>query len=61
MTLRAAGLSLSLTWFVLVASAPRAQNATPDPAVFQSQVFPVFEAAKCSGCHSPSGVASVCV
>ena len=25
---------------------------------FQSQVFPVFEAAKCSGCHAASGVAS---
>jgi hypothetical protein len=42
----------------LAASAPRAQNAGPDPAFFQSQVFPVFEAAKCSGCHTSSGVAS---
>ena len=58
MTFRIAGLTLALTVFVLAASAPRAQNAAPDPAVFQAEVFPVFEAAKCSGCHSPSGVAS---
>ena len=58
MRLRIAGLALALIVFVLVASTPRAQNAAPDPAFFQSQVFPVFEAGKCSGCHSPSGVAS---
>ena len=60
MRFRIASLSLALTVFVVVASTPRAQNATPapDPVFFQSQVFPVFEAAKCSGCHSPSGVAS---
>jgi len=58
MTFRIASLSLAFTLFVLVASAPRAQTAAPDPVFFQTQVFPVFEAAKCSGCHSPSGVAS---
>ncbi len=58
MTLRIAGWSLALIVFVPVASAPRAQNAAPDSVFFQTQVFPVFEAAKCSGCHSPSGVAS---
>ncbi len=58
MTFRIAGLSLALTLFVLAASAPRAQNTVPDPVIFQSEVFPVFEAAKCGGCHSPSGVAS---
>ncbi len=55
---RIAGLLLALTVVIVAASAPRAQNATPDPVFFQSQVFPVFEAAKCSGCHSSSGVAS---
>jgi len=58
MRFRLASLSLALTVLVLVAATPRAQNAAPDPAFFQSQVFPVFEAAKCSGCHAPSGVAS---
>ncbi len=60
MRFRIASLSLALIVFVVVASTPRAQNTapTPDPTFFQSQVFPVFEAAKCSGCHSPSGVAS---
>ena len=42
----------------MAAPRPQAQNGAPDPVFFQSQVFPVFEAAKCSGCHSPSGVAS---
>ena len=54
MKVRVAGLSLASILIVLVASTPRAQNAAPDPAFFQTQVFPVFEAAKCSGCHSPS-------
>ena len=58
MTFRTAGFALAVTLFALVTSAPRAQNTAPDPVFFQSQVFPVFEAAKCSGCHSPSGVAS---
>jgi Protein of unknown function (DUF1592)/Protein of unknown function (DUF1588)/Protein of unknown function (DUF1595)/Protein of unknown function (DUF1587)/Protein of unknown function (DUF1585) len=58
MRYRIAGVSLVLTVFALVVSVPRAQTAAPDPVFFQSQVFPVFEAAKCSGCHSPSGVAS---
>ena len=60
MTVRIAGLSLALILFVSMMSAPRplAQGSAPDPVFFQSQVFPVFEAAKCSGCHSASGVAS---
>ena len=60
MTVRIAGLSLALIVFVSVMSAPRpqAQSGAPDPVFFQSQVFPVFEAAKCSGCHAASGVAS---
>jgi hypothetical protein len=60
MTFRLAGLSLALFVFVSMMSAtrPAAQSSAPDPVFFQTQVFPVFEAAKCSGCHSPSGVAS---
>ena len=60
MTVRLAGLSLALLLFVSMMAVPRpaAQSAAPDPVFFQTQVFPVFEAAKCSGCHSPSGVAS---
>jgi len=60
MTVRIAGLSLALMLFVSMMAAPRpqAQSGAPDPVVFQSQVFPVFEAAKCSGCHAASGVAS---
>src|SRR5688572_15320608 len=61
MTVRIAGLSLALMLFVSMMAAPRPQAqgpGAPDPAVFQSQVFPVFEAAKCSGCHAASGVAS---
>ena len=60
MTVRLAGLSLALILFVsmMAASRPKAQSAAPDPVFFQSQVFPVFEAAKCSGCHAASGVAS---
>ena len=60
MTFRFAGLSLASILFALIVAAPRpeAQTAAPDPAFFQTQVFPVFEAAKCSGCHSSSGVAS---
>src|SRR5687767_11748505 len=60
MTARLAGVSLALILFVSMMSAtrPAAQSGAPDPVFFQTQVFPVFEAAKCSGCHSPSGVAS---
>src|SRR5687768_5257165 len=60
MTVRIAGFSLALILFVSMMAAPRpqAQSSALDPVFFQSQVFPVFEAAKCSGCHSPSGVAS---
>ena len=73
MTVRLAGLSLALMLFVSMMAAPRSKAQTtppqrgsrvggpggaPDPVFFQSQVFPVFEAAKCSGCHAPSGVAS---
>jgi hypothetical protein len=60
MTVRLAGLSLALILFVSMMAGPRtqAQASAPDPAFFQSQVFPVFEAAKCSGCHTASGVAS---
>jgi hypothetical protein len=43
---------------MMAAPGPQAQSGAPDPAFFQSQVFPVFEAAKCSGCHTASGVAS---
>jgi hypothetical protein len=60
MIVRIAGLSLALMLFVSMMSAPRpqAQSASPDPAFFELQVFPVLEAAKCSGCHAASGVAS---
>jgi hypothetical protein len=60
MTVRHAGLLLAFVLFVsmMAATRPAAQSGTPDPVFFQTQVFPVFEAAKCSGCHSPSGVAS---
>ena len=60
MTVRIAGFSLALMLFVSMMAAPRpqAQSGAPDPVFFQAQVFPVFEAAKCSGCHAPSGVAS---
>jgi hypothetical protein len=60
MTVRIAGFSLAAILIGLIAAAPRphAQSAAPDPVFFQTQVMPVFEAAKCSGCHSSSGVAS---
>ena len=60
MTARLASGSLALSLFVamMAATRPAAQSGAPDPVFFQTQVFPVFEAAKCSGCHSPSGVAS---
>jgi len=60
MTVRLAGLSLALMLFVSMMAAPRpqAQASAPDPVFFQSQVFPVLEAANCSGCHAASGVAS---
>ena len=60
MTVRLAGLSLALMLFgsMMAAPRPQAQASAPDPVFFQSQVFPVFEAAKCSGCHTASGVAS---
>ena len=55
-----AGFSLAAVLVAVIASAPRpqAQSAAPDPVFFQTQVMPVFEAAKCSGCHTSSGVAS---
>ncbi len=60
MTVRIAGLSLAAILVALIASAPHphAQSAAPDPVFFETQVMPVFEAAKCSGCHTSSGVAS---
>ena len=60
MTFRIAGLSLAAILIGLLVSAPhpQAQGAVPDPVFFQTQVMPVFEAAKCSGCHTSSGVAS---
>jgi hypothetical protein len=58
MTFRIASLSLAFVVFVVVASAPRAQGGAPDPTFFQTDVFPLFEAARCGGCHSSSGVAS---
>jgi hypothetical protein len=60
MIVRLAGLSLALILFVsmMAVSRPQAQSGAPDPVFFESQVFPVFEAAKCSGCHAASGVAS---
>ncbi len=55
-----AGSSLAFMVIVSMMSAPRpqAQTGAPDPVFFQTQVFPVFEAAKCGGCHAASGVAS---
>jgi hypothetical protein len=60
MTFRIAGFSLAAILAGFIASAPRphAQSPAPDVVFFQTQVMPVFEAAKCSGCHSSSGVAS---
>ena len=60
MKFRIAGLSLGLIVFVSIMAAPRpsAQSGAPDPAYFQTQVFPILEAAKCSGCHTAAGVAS---
>src|SRR5687768_701223 len=60
MTVRIAGLSLAaiLVGFIVSAPRPQAQAAAPDLVFFQTQVMPVFEAAKCSGCHTSSGVAS---
>jgi len=60
MTFRIAVLSLAAVLIAFVVSAPRpqAQSAAPDSVFFQTQVMPVFEAAKCSGCHTSSGVAS---
>jgi hypothetical protein len=60
MTVRIAGLSLAFLLFISMMAAPRpqAQSGAPDPVFFQTRVFPVFEAAKCSGCHAASGVAS---
>jgi Protein of unknown function (DUF1592)/Protein of unknown function (DUF1588)/Protein of unknown function (DUF1595)/Protein of unknown function (DUF1587)/Protein of unknown function (DUF1585) len=60
MTFRVAGFSLAAMFVAVVVSAPRphAQASAPDPVFFQTQVMPVFEAAKCSGCHTSSGVAS---
>src|SRR5262245_2200176 len=60
MTFRIAGVSLAAILVAVVLSAPRpqAQASAPDPVFFQTQVMPVFEAAKCSGCHTSSGVAS---
>jgi hypothetical protein len=60
LTLRIAGFSLAaiLIGSIVAAPRPHAQSAAPDPVFFQTQVMPVFEAAKCSGCHTSSGVAS---
>jgi hypothetical protein len=60
MTWRIAGCSVLAMLIGVIAAAPRphAQSAAPDPVFFQTQVMPVFEAAKCSGCHVSSGVAS---
>jgi hypothetical protein len=60
MIVRVAGFALALILLVSMVFAPRpqAQGGSPDPVFFASQVFPVFEAAKCSGCHAASGVAS---
>ena len=60
MTVRIAGFSLALMLLGSMIAAPRphAQSSAPDPVFFQTQVFPIFEAAKCAGCHAPSGVAS---
>ena len=59
MSVRMASAGLAWTLFAFLAAAPRptAQGA-PDPVFFQTQVFPVLEAAKCSGCHTSAGVAS---
>jgi hypothetical protein len=53
-----AAAALASVLFALKVSAPSAQGSLPDAEFFQTQVFPVFEAAKCSGCHTSSGVAS---
>ena len=58
MSVRVAGAFVASMLIGLVASAPRAQSGAPDPVFFETQIFPVFEAANCSGCHSSSGVAS---
>ena len=58
MIFRTASVALAFVLLAVIASVPRAQNTAPDPVFFQTQVFPVFEAGKCSGCHSPAGVAS---
>jgi hypothetical protein len=58
MNLRIASLSVASILLGFVVSVPKAQSDAPDPTFFQTQVFPIFEAAKCSGCHTPSGVAS---
>jgi hypothetical protein len=47
---------LSLT--VLLASGLWAQTAATDPAFFAAKLFPVFEGARCSLCHTTAGVAS---
>ena len=72
-TVQAPPVVLALILFLSTMAAPRPQaqstapplgsrvggpDGTPDSVFFQSQVFPMFEAAKCSGCHAPSGVAS---
>src|SRR5688500_11146552 len=53
-----ASLSLALVGGLLMSSAPHAQIAQPEPAFFSGKVFPILQEAKCSGCHTPGGVAS---
>lgn len=48
MTLHIAGILVALI----------AQSGAPDPAFFSTKVFPIFQEARCSGCHAPDGVAS---
>ena len=41
-----------------LAPAARAQATAADPAFFAAKLYPVLEAAGCSGCHAQDGVAS---
>ena len=59
---RAATLLLAAL-VLAIATTPRvvarqAPSASPAPVSFSRTLFPIFEAAQCSGCHSEDGVAS---
>jgi hypothetical protein len=49
---------LAVGALAIIAVRTSAQSQPLDSAFFADKVFPVFEAARCAGCHSSAGVAS---